>query len=52
MTGRGREVLNLLMDDFMKDAYPEPDTVKKDNDFTLKDIYEGETHGRQGGSEL
>lgn len=45
MTGRGKEILTLLVDDDMKDAYPDPETIKKDCDYTLADIYDSEEYG-------
>lgn len=40
MSVRGPEVLTLLPDDFLKDAYPDPEQIKKTADYTLADIYD------------
>ncbi|OCL13402.1 hypothetical protein AOQ84DRAFT_385428 [Glonium stellatum] len=37
-----RELLSLVLDDEMKDAYPNPERIKKVTDYTLADIYDGE----------
>ncbi|KAF4629310.1 hypothetical protein G7Y89_g8843 [Cudoniella acicularis] len=43
-TGRGKEILTLMWDDDMKDAYPDPDQIKKDSDYTLADIYDSDEY--------
>jgi hypothetical protein len=45
MTGKGKGVLILLPDNSMKDAYPNPEEVKNETDFTLADIYASEEYG-------
>ena len=45
MTGRGEELLTLMDSDSGKEAYPEPERIKKTSDFTLMEIYEGEEYG-------
>jgi hypothetical protein len=44
MTGGGKSVLELLPNDDMKDAYPNPEMIKKESAYTLKDIYDGEQY--------
>ena len=44
MTGRGEDILQLYIDDSIKDSLPDPDIIKKMSDYTLKDIYEQEEY--------
>lgn len=44
MSKYSRELLNLVLDDEIKDAFPEPEKIKKVSDYTLADIYDGEQY--------
>jgi hypothetical protein len=44
MAGRGSHLLTLMPDDDLKGAYPDPEAIKKDSDYTLADIYDSEEY--------
>ena len=47
MTSRGKTLLTLLMDadGDIASMYPDPETIKKETDYTLADIYGSEEYG-------